>query len=198
MWTKEQQKSCAREHYLKNREEYLLRAKEYSKAHPEVNLEASRKYRQSNPEKRKETVRNSSQKHKESKAQYVKDHPEVRVKARKNYYESHRFIWIYRKLVKRVIDQAKADRTGPTSEYIGCTPEFLRGWLESKFTEEMNWENYGTFWEVDHVIPVSFFDIKNSEDQRKMASHYTNLRPLSKVDNRAKRNLLPDHFEVNP
>lgn len=47
-------------------------------------------------------------------------------------------------------------------ETIGCTPRFLRSYLESKFKEGMTWENRGrTGWHVDHIIPLSAFDLSD-------------------------------------
>jgi len=54
--------------------------------------------------------------------------------------------------------------------------------MESQFTKEMNWENYGSVWHVDHVIPLSLFDLTDKE-HRAIAGHYTNLQPLTVKDN---------------
>lgn len=71
-----------------------------------------------------------------------------------------------------------------TMELVGCSREELRIHLESKFQENMTWENYGT-WHVDHIIPFAFFDLSDPE-QLKKACHYTNLQPLWAKDNLSK------------
>jgi hypothetical protein len=65
---------------------------------------------------------------------------------------------------------------------LGCTIEFLKDWLESKFTPEMTWENYGPVWHIDHVKPLTAFDLTDPE-QAKAACHYTNLQPLPASEN---------------
>ena len=40
----------------------------------------------------------------------------------------------------------------------------------------MTWDNYGK-WHVDHIIPVSRFDLTDPE-QQKICFHFTNLQPL--------------------
>lgn len=74
-------------------------------------------------------------------------------------------------------------------DLIGCTPEFLLGWLESQFVDGMNWENYGRddfnnykSWHIDHIKPCNCFDLSD-ESQLNECFHYTNLRPLWGSDN---------------
>lgn len=65
-----------------------------------------------------------------------------------------------------------------TKELLGCTIEFFKEYIESKFTNGMSWENYGYYtWHLDHIIPIASFDLKNIEDQKK-CFHYTNFQPL--------------------
>jgi hypothetical protein len=55
----------------------------------------------------------------------------------------------------------------------------------------MSWENRGRLstkiktWQIDHIKPCHEFDLSN-EDDRKKCFHYTNLRPLEAVKNRAR------------
>lgn len=77
-----------------------------------------------------------------------------------------------------------------TIELIGCSPKELKIYLESKFTDNMSWNNYGYYgWHVDHKIPLS--SVKNINDIYKLF-HYTNLQPLWGIDNIKKGNkILP-------
>ena len=62
-------------------------------------------------------------------------------------------------------------------EYLGCTSEFARDYIQSLFTHDMNWSNQGKYWDIDHIIPLA---TAQTEDEIYKLSHYTNLRPLSK------------------
>lgn len=68
-----------------------------------------------------------------------------------------------------------------TLEYLGCSIEFLMGWLESQFVDGMSWERRGEI-HIDHIIPCNTFDFNNEEEVYK-CFHYTNLRPLWSKDN---------------
>jgi hypothetical protein len=70
---------------------------------------------------------------------------------------------------------------------LGCTISFLKSWLESKFAEGMTWDNYGIYWHVDHVKPLSWFKLEDLE-QQKAAVHYTNLQPMTGPENMSKGN----------
>ena len=73
--------------------------------------------------------------------------------------------------------------------FFGCDITELIQHLESQFTPEMTWENHGIYWEVDHIIPRSSFDLSD-EGQVKKCYHYTNLQPLTKLENRTKSNKM--------
>lgn len=69
-------------------------------------------------------------------------------------------------------------KAGSAIRDLGCTVDFCRKHLEFKFQLGWTWENYGEIWEIDHVVPLSFFDLTDPE-QLKRACHYTNLQPIS-------------------
>lgn len=71
-------------------------------------------------------------------------------------------------------------------EYLKCSVEFLRSYLESKFKSGMTWENHGLFgWHIDHIIPLSS---ANTKKELIKLCHYTNLQPLWAIDNLKKGN----------
>lgn len=74
-----------------------------------------------------------------------------------------------------------------TIEYLGCTMEEYTQYLEQMFTPEMNWDNYGEYWEIDHIKPISSFNLENEQELYK-CFHYLNTQPLEKTQNREKSN----------
>ena len=57
--------------------------------------------------------------------------------------------------------------------------ENFKLYIESKFTEEMSWENYGE-WHLDHIKPLY---LSENEEDLLLLNHYTNLQPLWAEDN---------------
>ncbi len=69
---------------------------------------------------------------------------------------------------------------------VGCSLDDLKRHLESLFTPGMTWDNYGKRgWEIDHVKPVSSFDLTTPEGIF-ACWHYTNLQPLWRGENQIK------------
>ena len=68
------------------------------------------------------------------------------------------------------------------------TMDELKTHLESQFDNSMNWANYGSYWSLDHIRPISSFDIidEKSEDFLKCWGLF-NLRPLENTRNFEKR-----------
>jgi hypothetical protein len=89
----------------------------------------------------------------------------------------------------RTVGSRRAKRAR-TSEYLGCSFDFARSYIEQRFREGMTWENHGTVWHVDHVIPLASFDF-TSDAQIRKAMHYTNLQPLFAHENRTKQDKQP-------
>lgn len=60
----------------------------------------------------------------------------------------------------------------------------------------MTWDNFGTVWHIDHVLPMSRFDLAN-QAQRAVCFGWTNLQPLRSSDNRQKSDKLCLHHFFN-
>ena len=66
-----------------------------------------------------------------------------------------------------------------THEVLGCSFDFFVSFMEKKFQNGMNWENYGK-WELDHIVPVS---LGKTEEEIVALNNYINFQPLWKEDN---------------
>jgi hypothetical protein len=80
-------------------------------------------------------------------------------------------------------------KNNSTMNYIGCNIQYLREWFEYNFTPEMNWENYGSFWSIDHIIPVNVFDL-TKDDEKLKCWNWTNLLPVTVKYNSSKKNKI--------
>lgn len=129
---------------------------------------------------------------------------EIRLLKRKQYHQKHKkSILQYQKtrlqhnaLAKlalrlriRLYSAVKRNqKSGSAVRDLGCPIEFLKQHLESKFQPGMTWDNYGNGknkWSIDHIIPLSSFNLENRDELLK-AVHYTNLQPLWSSENSAK------------
>jgi hypothetical protein len=79
-------------------------------------------------------------------------------------------------------------KSGSAVSDLGCSIEEFKVYLESKWQEGMTWENHAVDgWHIDHIIPLSYFDLTNREQFLK-ACHYTNMQPMWAKDNLSKGN----------
>jgi hypothetical protein len=76
-----------------------------------------------------------------------------------------------------------------TIEYLGCNTEQYFNWLKYNFIDTFCFENHGKEWHIDHVIPLSKFDITN-EEQQLIAFNWRNTMPLSVKENLSKNNKI--------
>lgn len=94
-----------------------------------------------------------------------------------------------RNRVRRAIKAQKTAKFNNTFELIDCSPSQMDKWLEYQFDRNMSWNNYGNYWQIDHVIPCDFFDLKNREEQLK-CFNWRNCRPLEKIKNQQKNSKI--------
>ena len=75
----------------------------------------------------------------------------------------------------------RESKAGSAIRDLGCSIEFLKAHLESKFLPGMSWDNYGK-WHIDHIVPLNSFDLTD-EKHVKIVCNYNNLQPLWAEDN---------------
>lgn len=68
-------------------------------------------------------------------------------------------------------------------DILGYSNDDLVTHIERQFSRGMTWENYGEYWNIDHIIPISKF-IADGETDPKIINALSNLMPL-----RSDRNL---------
>jgi hypothetical protein len=132
----------------------------------------------------KESVKYWNQDNLERKAKYRKDRYKSNINIRLNVCMSG---LIYYSLTRK----SNGKQGHSWKDLVDFTVEDLKKHLKDLFQPGMTWDNYGKEWELDHIKPISFFDIISfdCEDFKKCWS-LENLQPLWTHDNRIKSNLI--------
>jgi uncharacterized protein (DUF983 family) len=94
---------------------------------------------------------------------------------------------IIRNVRSRILSAIK-NKSKHTISYLGCNCSDYLKWL-LKNENSYTFENYGKEWHIDHVIPISKFDITN-EEQQLLAFNWRNTMPLSVEENLKKNNKI--------
>ena len=176
--------------------------REYRQGHTEKIAATDRKYYQNNKveiaAKKCEYYQNNKveidAKRREYKVEYYQANKAKVIAQQREYqrgrYHSDPTYAIKSRLRARMRHAVKADgldkKCASSSELLGISPQGLKEWLESQFTEGMTWENRSD-WHVDHRVPCDAFDLTVDENQR-ICFWYKNLQPLWANDNLQKSN----------
>lgn len=165
-------------YYQKHKEKKKLYDKTYNKDHKKERLEYYKKYNKS--------------------TKMIKWYKEYRIKNKKRineYRKNRRGIDLNFKikgcLRTRFYMALKNNyKSGSAVKDLGCTIDYFKSYIESKFKEGMTWDNHGrTGWHLDHIIPLDSFNLSNRNECIK-ALHYTNYQPLWYYDNISKKNKI--------
>jgi hypothetical protein len=158
----------------------LIKYKAYRKSRKKEHDEYMKKYRQENKSKIRQKEREWKRKNKEK----------LKLLRQKKYQNDieYRLTLILRSRVKHALNGKLKNDT--TKQLLGCTTAELKRYLENKFLDGMNWNNYGRYgWHIDHIIPCSSFDLSDQKQQKK-CFHYSNLQPLWATDNLKKHSKI--------
>jgi hypothetical protein len=159
-----------------------------NKCKPCVNEYARNKY---NPLKKQTYYESNKENYKTYNAsKEVKQRRNSRNKVRRKEDTAFRIMTSQRARIHEVLKGYKNCKSG---KLLNCTREQIKIWLTFLMEDWMSWENFGTEWHIDHVVPVSFFNIIDSNEQ-KYAFHWSNLRPLRKETNISKFNKIVDTY----
>ena len=81
-------------------------------------------------------------------------------------------------LRSRLNQYLKKGKQDKSISFLGCSPQEWVVYLQGKWDDNMTWENHGTYWEIDHIKPLS----------KGGSFHFTNTQPLTLKENRVKSN----------
>ncbi|MCJ7558637.1 MAG: hypothetical protein MUP90_17215 [Gammaproteobacteria bacterium] len=158
----------ARRRYLNHKEEFIKKAAIWKANNPEKVALSDKKYRASHRAHQRERERHNR-----------RTNVSFRILAN-----------LRSRLYLALAGKAASDHT---KRLLGCSVDFLKDHLASKFMPGMSFDNYGVKgWHIDHVTPCAAFDLTNSDEQMR-CFHFSNLQPLWAMDNHRKgaRILLP-------
>ena len=134
-----------------------------------------------------------------STARYYKNHEEELIKSKK-YRDKNPELIAERQRIEGQKPQSRLARnlrrrlrglikgkvkSGSAIDDLGCSINWFMDYMAWYFTEEMTWDNHGTVWHIDHIIPLAIFDLTD-RGQLLVAVHYTNMQPLLIADNLSK------------
>jgi hypothetical protein len=174
------------------RECVSLENKSYRKNNQEKIKIKKKEWYQENRETAIQKVKDRVAKNKESISEYKKEWYQknkklIIKKGLKRKHERYHNDILYkikdrtRNIVYKSLKRKGHKKNSRTFEILGCDYETLKEHIESQFDDNMNWDNYGTYWDIDHIIPLKSGETE--EDIIKL-NHYTNLQPLESYFNR--------------
>lgn len=165
------------------------RMKEWSEKNPEYHQNWAENNKEYDKERKKRHYELNKSKYIQRSTDYRKDNKD-KVNQWVSDYRKRRFsedevykmTFTARKRIREILKLKGEIKKDSTFDIIGCTPQELVNHIESKFTDNMTWGNYGE-WHIDHIIPLA--SAKNISEIKKLC-HYTNLQPLWAKDNLSK------------
>jgi hypothetical protein len=144
-------------------------------------------------------IKNSRHKYVEYDKQYAKDNwlkkktdPEYQLKHKeyqREYKRKRRQCSTFRlkENLRTYFYRTITHKSKSAFKYLGCSIEEFKKYIEQQFSPEMNWENYGTYWEIDHIKPIDSFNFLIEQEVYE-CWNYNNLQPLTINENKRKSN----------
>ena len=174
---KEKTKQYHKEYYTRNKEEVQEQHQQYYRQNKKESQERSKQYYQQNKEQIQEYNKQYYGQNKEEILQNQNQYQNLRKKEDVNYK-----IKCY--LRTRIYNAIKNNlKSGSAVADLMMSISNFKLYLEERWYpdpdtgEMMSWLNYGKGWHIDHVIPLSAFDLTDRQQFLK-AVHYSNLRPM--------------------
>lgn len=164
-----------------NKKRKAANDKKWRENNKERKAATDKAWREANPERKKENDKNWRENNKEH-IQYYKRNT-VQYKIRDKWSKR---LWA---LIK------KGHWSSETADVVGIEKKQMLMWLEFQFDTNMTYENYGTYWQIDHVTPCYMFDLEDDAQLRKCFS-WKNTRPLQKTKNLSKGKKLVPYEQV--
>ena len=184
---KEKIKNRRKNFYEENKEKLNTIKKEWNKNNKEIIKEYNKNYKEINKEKIKEYQKEYNKEYKNRNRKKLSEKCKIR-RQTDSLYKLRGYIG---NMINKLLKSKKFRKKSKNEIILGCTYQEFKSYIESKFEDWMNWDNYGNpkdgifelnkSWDIDHIIPTA--SALNEEEIIKL-NHYTNLQPLCSYTNR--------------
>lgn len=175
--------NCAKSkiYYINNEEKVKEHNKTYSKIYHENNKDDVHAYHKIYYEKNIESKKIYAKKYNEENKEINYLREKARKKHKRKTDPAYRIEQDMRTRIYMVIknyrSKYKVSKKDFVLSHLGISISKFVEYLEKQFLPEMNWDNHGKIWEIDHIIPCASFNLLD-ENECKKCFHYSNHQPL--------------------
>jgi len=178
---KKRQSENHKKWYAKNREGQREYRKQYNSS--EQGRRKKKEYQHNWRADNKEPIKNYQREYRQT-----KQHKETRKRWRSQPHI--RCMLAVSECVRQALKKQGAKKDYKTFQMLPYSPQDLKEHIEKQFDEKMNWDNYGDYWHIDHIIPQAALPYESLEDKNfQKCWALENLQPLEAVENIRKGSL---------
>lgn len=187
-------------YYIKNKQVISNYDKIRYENNREIILEKQKEYYQNNKKERIRYNKIYYQNNKELRLQYDKNYRinnKIAILEKNKLYKRQKRatdpLFKLRNNFSRMINYALNGKKLNYSimNYLPYSIQELKNHLENQFDNKMSWDNYGSYWHVDHIIPQSkLIYLSMSDENFKLCWALSNLQPLEAIENIKKSNRI--------
>lgn len=184
------QRANARKNYERHKQSLIQTQRAYYKANRARVLKQKRDKYWSNPDAARERNRRNwaKEENKQAQREYRKNNRSRMTKRHLDKMKSDPAFKLRVNLgirTSQYLKRKSVKKENPLLYYVGVTPPELRQYFEFLMQDGMTWDNYGSVWHIDHIVPMAAIDPTN-EDELCSVLHFSNLQPLWADENRKK------------
>ena len=171
-------KACIKQYKKQYYKQYYQdKAKQRYQDNKEGLREYQKQYRQDNKEHIKQ--------HKKQYREQNKENIRVQRKHKRATDLEYKLKDNIRRRINNAIRSQLTKKSDHSHELLGIPMDKYIRWIEFQLKDDWTWDNWGSEFHIDHVYPISKYDLSKEEEQFK-AFNWKNTRPLCKTENMTK------------
>lgn len=184
---KEEEKQYNKQYKREHKEEISKQKKQYNQDHKEEINQWQKQYN----EKRKEETRQYNKQYKKDNKEEINQYNKQYIKERRKKDPIFKLRRNVSKSIWRCLKRFCSIKKDSCLKHLPYTIQQLYDHLEKQFDSNMSWSNYGSYWDIDHIIPQSLLPYDSMEHPNfQKCWALSNLRPLEHMENLKKGNRL--------